>query len=239
LFQEIGREEIADCLLSGNSKISDTIANAARTYQEFLPEAATTSRRIALMFLTSNRANRICIYHHHVKTNKTQQDEEDARNKKFKITGMPYPRTVAKTKAGHDPGDQHPGQFHCGCPEEAVLWDFYFWKTMTATGEGGVVEGLTSAHRIEPRIRLFFTQRYTLDTTLTIDDIYSNGKKRAEVEERLVKTQIKRLKMRLKALGSDSESQGEQCSPTDISEKQMVWIGPSGGDKVHPFEDLD
>jgi hypothetical protein len=172
-----------------------------------LPETATTNREIALTCLTSNRKNKICIYHHHVKPNKN--DEDDDMNSKFKVTGMPYPRTVAKTQADHSPSGQQPGQFHCGCSEEMALWDFYFWKTMTAT-EGGVVEGLTSAHRIEPRIRLFFTQRYMMDTTLTIEDVYTHGKSPLEVERRLVETQISRLKMRLKRLGpNDSQEQGK------------------------------
>ena len=157
------------------------------------------------MALTTNRGNRICIYHHHVKVTKRQQDEEDEGSKKFKVTGMPYPRTITKTKGGHGRGSRQAGQFNCGCPEEAALWDFYFWKTMVVTNEDGIAEGLTSAQRIEPRMRLFFIQRYLSDTTLTLDDLYTHGKSPLEVEKRLVQTQIQRLKRRLHILNGKDE----------------------------------
>jgi hypothetical protein len=67
---------------------------------------------------------------------------------------------------------------------------------MTASNDAGVVEGLRG-QRIEPRMRLFFIDQYTKDTTLTLNDLYTHGKSADVVEKRLIKTQMRRLQLRL------------------------------------------
>jgi hypothetical protein len=163
------------------------------------------------MCLTTNRNNHICVYHHNIKAKK-QLDEDDATSKRFKVVGTPYPRTIARTKSRHSRASRITGRFNCGCPEEAVLWDFYLWKTMTVKNEDGIEEGLTSSQRIDPRMQLFFIERYSVDTTLTIDDLYMHGKSAEEVEKRLIRTQVKRLKRRLDVLTRKSKQGKSYCS---------------------------
>jgi hypothetical protein len=93
---EEGLADIAECLCDTTGSIRDSVSNAMRQHQDFLPEATTTSHDIALQCLTTNRNNRICIYHHHVKANKSEEES----SKKFKVSGIPYPHTITKTKRG-------------------------------------------------------------------------------------------------------------------------------------------
>jgi hypothetical protein len=91
---EEGLQDIAECLRGTTGLMRDSVTNATRQHQEFLPEAATTNRDIALKCLTTNQRNRICVYHHHVKANKSKEES----GKKFKVSGVPYPRTITKTE---------------------------------------------------------------------------------------------------------------------------------------------
>ena len=77
--------EIEDFLANQSLiRIDEKIARAVREHQEFLPEAASTNRRLALACLTTNRSNRVCIYHHKNKKGNIYDNSKDA---KFKVTG--------------------------------------------------------------------------------------------------------------------------------------------------------
>jgi len=170
-------------------------------HQEFLPEAATFNRRLALHCLTTNRRNRICLYHYFVKNGKIHDGSADS---KFKVTGTPYPRTV--NKKGKQEIPVATGYMHCGCSEDVALLDFYFWKTWKVMNEAGDEEGLRHQH-IEPRLRLFFSKCYEADAMLTVDDLYTGGSVAAE--KQCIKLQIRRLKERLAELEEEIPDGGK------------------------------
>jgi hypothetical protein len=192
---EIGRQEIKEFVRNPHSNsISDQVCNAIRQHQEFLPEAATTSRLLALDCLTTNRGNRTCVYHHNTKSGKVY---DGAEGSKFKVTGVTLARTFkVKGKKGTL---RQPGYFNCGCSEEVALLDFFFWKSWKVKNERGDEEGLGS-QRVDPRLRLFFAECFMKVTMLMVDDLYANGKAPADREKRCIEWQIRRLKTKLKSL---------------------------------------
>jgi len=198
-WQGIGNQQIDDFLANRNRTISDSITKAIRDHQDLLPRAATTTRELALHCLGTNRGNRWCVYHHVSKSGKIFDGSKDA---KFAITGVPLSRKLTPKK-----GEtlRRGGHLNCGCSEDMALLDFYFWKTWKVK-KGNVEEGLKN-QRIEPRLRLFFAENYTTDSTLTVDDLYTRGKPDNVAKKIRIRQQIKRLSKRLNALNkADGEA---------------------------------
>lgn len=99
------------------------------------------------------------------------------------------------------------GHLHCGCNEDVVLTDFYFWKTWVLTSDvtgTQVSEGMRD-DRLKPRHRAFVVKAFNDMTGLTIDDLYS--RKRSEKAHEIAKltTQINFLVEKLNALGGNPE----------------------------------
>jgi hypothetical protein len=111
----------------------------------------------------------------------------------------------------------------CGCPEEAALWDFYLWKTMTATNEDGIIEGLMT-QRIDPRMHLFIIGLYSRGTALTLDDLYTHNESAEVFEKRIIETQIRRLKHRLHLIVRPKKQGKYQCSPQPLQLMEVTAI---------------
>ncbi|KAF8508846.1 hypothetical protein JB92DRAFT_3120492 [Gautieria morchelliformis] len=100
------------------------IRQLACSIQRFLPEAALTSRVVLRAFLTMSHGNLLCPLHAKF-AKKCTVFEEGTRG--YWVTGMDRSgpsvnrtRTQAKTRVE--------GFCHCGCDEDAVLFEFAMWK---------------------------------------------------------------------------------------------------------------
>jgi hypothetical protein len=166
---EEGRKAIKLFLKDG-TPIPDSIRRDIRMCDELLPEAATTTRKLALHILTSNRDNLQCLYHSGGGKEYRLEGEEEGRP--HQVTSI-FAQAVKNEEKG-DGVQPEPGLMHCGCDIETALWDFFFFKTWTvSTRDKTHCEGMMNVTRFKPRDREFVVQGYTLATGLHIDDIYT------------------------------------------------------------------
>ena len=196
----------------GDTELHPVTRAAIRTHQSIAPTAATTFRSLALDILTTNRDNILCPYHQEM--DKRHQVWDGAPDAKYKINGVPMPRLVADTKkeARTKPSMERlkQGFLHCGCPTDAALWDFYFWKSLTLSAMVNGEEVTESVPRWTPRERAFILEIFRKYTFLTIDDLYSGNRAPDLHEEMMLVEQTKRIlnrvnKLRLKRGLRDSE----------------------------------
>jgi hypothetical protein len=85
------------------------------------------------------------------------------------LWGAAYGKAVVPTQNGF---------LHCGCDEQAALWEFFWFKTWTVTSTNPKIKGFNRMGRdandvLTARQRAFFSQAYSAGTLLKIDDIYS------------------------------------------------------------------
>jgi hypothetical protein len=143
-----------------------------RDAQEFLPLAATMSRKLALHILDTNRDNSICLFH---QVHRSSKASDGFANNKHILIGVPYPNIVTPTKEGQ----QAPVKDHlsCGCNIDVALLDFFWWKTwvLRSTRPGLVHSEGMGTEVIQTRVRAFFVQGFTKATGLTIDDLYQSN----------------------------------------------------------------
>jgi hypothetical protein len=160
-----------------------------------MPEAATTSRELALAVLETNRQNIVCCYHQRAKGDVVVDGEG-----KYALNGQPYPRKLRKTKAA-PPVTRPPGHLHCGCNEDDVLMDFYFWKTWSLTSElnGDKVTESMRDQLMPPRLRAFVVHAFKNSTGLSIKDLYSGKRSPENHEKRCLLKQIQYLIGKLNA----------------------------------------
>ncbi|KAG5633507.1 hypothetical protein H0H81_007238 [Sphagnurus paluster] len=78
------------------------------------PNAATTTRELALHILTSSHLNTKCLHHG------------------FDRRAKPSSTVIGNQS---DPATLAAGLLNCGCNEEDALWDFFFWKTTKGSGD--------------------------------------------------------------------------------------------------------
>ncbi|KAG6809445.1 hypothetical protein H0H92_000225 [Tricholoma furcatifolium] len=188
LVATAGRDAIRRWLRNPkHSTLDHRLRRLIREHQSFLPEMASQSRELALIILTTNCGNIICPYHHRWDKAGTVVDGKG----KYKINGVPYSRHVSKTKRQRV---QRPeGHLHCGCEEDAVLMDFYFWKTWEIkSATGSHVEGLGD-DMFKPRTRAFVTSQVTDLTGLVAEDFFKKGLSRREFEKKRVLIQLEYL----------------------------------------------
>jgi hypothetical protein len=143
-----------------------------REDQEFLPLAATMSRKLSLHILGTNRQNTICLFHQHHRYSKFR---DGFGNDKHVLIGVPHENSVASTKdAQQAPAEGH---LHCGCNADVALLDFFWWKTwvLRSTRPGLEYSEGMGDEVIQTRVRAFFAQAFTEATGLTIDDLYRSN----------------------------------------------------------------
>ncbi|KAG6827244.1 hypothetical protein H0H92_012654 [Tricholoma furcatifolium] len=188
LVANAGRDAIRRWLRDPkHSTLDHRLRRLIREHQPFLPEMASHSRELALLILTTNRGNVICPYHHRWDKAGAVVDGKG----KYKINGVPYSRHVSKTKRQRVKRPE--GHLHCGCEEDAVLMDFYFWKTWEITSANGSrVEGLGD-DMFKPRTRAFVTSQVTDLTGLVAEDFFRRGLPRREFEKKRVLVQLEYL----------------------------------------------
>ncbi|KAG6810085.1 hypothetical protein H0H92_013381 [Tricholoma furcatifolium] len=185
LYPERGRDAIEGWLEHpGKYRLDDTLRRLIRKYQTFIPEAAISSRQLALEILTTNRGNSRCVYHH--RTDKTSKIR-DGRGVKFQLYGVPEAPCFLwkKTSNTRKPAE---GYLRCGCSEEDALLDFAFWKTWILESKG-ITEGLGEGV-LSPRHRAFVLKNFRDYTGLKADDMYRGDLSDEEFERNQIKKQI-------------------------------------------------
>ena len=196
--------EVNDFIRSPHiSKLSVGTRSAIRTHQALAPAAATTFRGLALDVLTTNRGNVLCPYHQ-------EMDKRGATDSKYLVNGVPQPRMVADKKKTAKSAEHkkrlEEGFLHCGCPMDAALWDFFFWKSLTLTATINDQEVTEHVSRWTPRDRAFFLKIFEQYTFLKIDDLYTRNRSPDQHEERRVLIQLGRVLDRVNEL---REKRGE------------------------------
>ncbi|KAF8509584.1 hypothetical protein JB92DRAFT_2945839 [Gautieria morchelliformis] len=105
-------------------RIPAKIKQMACTIQGFLPEAALTSREVSRAFLTTRHGNLMCQLHGKFAKKRVNIPEG---SQGYWITGMDINgRSMGKTSKQAVPRGE--GFCHCGCDEDAVLFEFAMWK---------------------------------------------------------------------------------------------------------------
>jgi hypothetical protein len=146
--------------------------------------------------METNRGNRICPYHKTKDKAGHIHDAATTKQSRYRVTGTPYDRIVNVKK--DFTRTRRKGIFDCGCAEDDVLLDFYWWKTLTATSASSkITEGWRTQH-LDPRARLFMKEAWEDASRLTVDDIYTHGKGRWEYEAYRCQLQIQEFQECLK-----------------------------------------
>ncbi|KAG6821923.1 hypothetical protein H0H92_016109, partial [Tricholoma furcatifolium] len=95
-YQRAAQEALDEFVHRPNTTvINSTLRRLIRENQEFMPKAATTTRKLAIEVLSNNRTNIMCLYHHIHDRDGAGQDGTG----KYKLNGMPNPRLVNHSKA--------------------------------------------------------------------------------------------------------------------------------------------
>jgi hypothetical protein len=162
--------------LQKNERIDPGIRRMARLDPEFLPEAATTSRELALHFLTSKDGNVLCGYH--AFRNKAGYLRDGQGKPGMKVRGIPGRRKIGTS-------NQHPrphlaqGLASCGCTIQDILLEFALSKQISISGfvNGSQQTEMMSFHDyMEPRVRSFAFQAIRLMVPdLSLNDFYTHG----------------------------------------------------------------
>jgi hypothetical protein len=187
-----------------SSQLSIPTRSAIRTHQALAPTAATTCRSLALNVLTTNRRNVLCPYHQEV-------DKKGITDSKYLVNGVPLPRMIAETKKDANSPEHRKrledGFLHCGCPMDAVLWDFFFWKSLTLTATINDKEVTEHVSRWTPRDRAFILKIFEQYTFLKVNDLYTRNRSPEEHKERMALIQAQRA---LDCINQYREKRGER-----------------------------
>jgi hypothetical protein len=131
------------------------------------------TRKLALHCMTTKFGNIICPYHsYHDKTSSINDENPPNSNS---VTGVPWTRVAnSKSTSAENRVSQRPGILHCGCFEDDVLIDFWWWKNASLKSHStGVVEPWRR-DRLDTYERGFMVRWWSKWTGLTVNDIYSN-----------------------------------------------------------------
>ncbi|KAG6823601.1 hypothetical protein H0H92_009694 [Tricholoma furcatifolium] len=187
-YQRAAQEAFDEFLHRPKTTVIDsTLRRFIRDNQEFMPNAASRSRKLAIQLLTNNCTNVMCVYHHLHDRDGAGQDGTG----KYVLNGMPNPRHINQSKA--DGVEPEPGFCHCGCTEENALFDFFFWKTWELSAQeddGTVIRESLRDQVLTPRLRAFFIQAFKTWTGISVDDIYQGKMSKKEYRIKLYEKQM-------------------------------------------------
>lgn len=175
-----------------------------REIAEFCPEATIISRALVLHIMETTKRNLICPYHHfYDKRGKVYDHEpEDNSTSRHYVTGTPYCRQVNSGRGKKSAVKSRvSGYFHCGCIEDDVLLDFYWWKLGTITSPATNITEGWGVQYLDPRARSFMCEQWrTWTLAESIDTELYRERTRPDVAtvERLRRT-IQRFEEELEA----------------------------------------
>jgi hypothetical protein len=205
---EEATKQLREFLRDPRKEVSVSYRRLIREVAEFCPRAATTTRELALHCLENNQQNFICPYHAERDKHGNSNDESATAESPFQVTGTPYTREV--NVVCEDNVQRKPGHLHCGCPEDAVLFDFYLWKwTKITSTTTGVTEGWKT-QRLDPRARLFILTAWEQWTGLTVEHIFKGPQSDIEAEVERLTHQIEVFQVAL----ADAQEKLARIGPT-------------------------
>jgi len=194
--------------------LSSDLTEAIRSIPDFLPEAATTSEKLALASLTNTYNNVLCLYH--TKKDRRGGSVNGAADKAGHFFhGVPGIRMLAKSKARWT--KPQAGLLHCGCSKEDVLLDFYWYKTWSVTftaDDVEMTEGMGYEY-LHPWDRGFVIEYFKSITGLTISDLYCSSRISEKAHKiMVVKKSIEFLMKQLNELsGGDGDDNSYKVEP--------------------------
>lgn len=205
----IGRGRIAiQHYMNGEGPIPVKLRAYIREVSEFCPEASFISRDLALHCLTSRYHNTICLYHNvHDRSGKTNDTNPPNSHR---LTGVPWTRLLNKKKRvpPKERVVRELGILHCGCEEDDVLWDFFWWKTTVLISPTSGISEPWRFTRLEPRSRGFMVNFIRNLTLLNIDDIYSGVADENKTNVGILRT----IEERINPLRRKLEAELQRCS---------------------------
>lgn len=143
-----------------------------REIAELCPRVAGLTRALALHVMETVRHNWICPYHH--VRDKRGRINDVAPKRKYRVTGTPFKRSVNSGKGTRHLIGKPKGFFHCGCPDDHVLADFFWWKSSyIVSANTGEREGWLT-QRLDPRARglMFNVWQRTLRVKSIDEELY-------------------------------------------------------------------
>jgi hypothetical protein len=173
-----------------------------REIQEVCPEAANTTRQLALHCFETNRGNRICPYHGEKDKAGTLCDMTTTDESLHRVMGTPFERQVNNKRQGKT-SEKRKHILDCGCIEDEALLDFYWWKQITVISPSTNIEEGWKEQRLDPRARAFMKSEWEFISFLTVNDIYTNGQGQLVYEATRYARQIKSLQKSLETAKRD------------------------------------
>jgi hypothetical protein len=182
--------------LAEGKSIDPSIRRMARIDPTYLPEAASTSRKVAIHFLTSNDGNTQCGYH--AFKNKSTFVRDGWGKEGIQIRGVPGKKKVSagKKKSDETKKTVRPakGLGNCGCRLEDILLEFILSKRLKIRGMigGSKVEEMMMGTQDyqEPRDRSFtFEAIRGLAPCFTLNDFFKHDNTEATKEMKIAKKQ--------------------------------------------------
>ena len=194
-------EEALDDYMERNQPIPFDLRMWACHESSFMVELSTHSQELARMSLMTRPGNSICPYHTcHASKAYDNDIATDKRNPCYKVTGVPYMRTVVAKRSllvrpeGDDDDDyvdpndptnkpteeqqkqldrRHAGEImSCGCKFDDVLLDFFIWKSVNTKSPSTKAIDTWQDDLLEPRHRSFVTSALRIFGGLRIGDLY-------------------------------------------------------------------
>jgi hypothetical protein len=185
----------------------------ARVDPTYLPEAASTSRKVAVHFLTSSEGNLQCGYH--AFKNKSTCMRDGWGKEGTRLRGVPGKKKMWDAKKKADEADEekkldgtkkksqkglllHPAKDlrNCGCRTEDILLEFILFKHLKIRGmvDGSCVEEMMMGTQDyqEPRDRSFmFEAIRTLTPNFSLNNFFKHTNNEATQEVKIAKKQAR------------------------------------------------
>ncbi|KAF8456517.1 hypothetical protein JB92DRAFT_2839385 [Gautieria morchelliformis] len=127
-------------------------------------------------------------------------------------------RTQARSRAK--------GYCHCGCDEEAVLFEFAMWKRWQVfTGTSDDTKSQHESLRgqfMDPRMRLFVKAAYERDTGLSLDDWLAGASTQADAAWAHCQTVIDHYQRKLATLSGEPNTEFKDAVCTGVSHRHQT-----------------
>jgi hypothetical protein len=233
-----GRKAIKKFLEEGKS-IDTSVRRMARIDPTYLPEAATTSRTLAIHFLTSKDGNVQCGYHAY--KNKTTLARDGWGREGMKIRGVPGKRKISDQKKKTSLKPPAKGLGNCGCRIDDILLEFVLSKRLLIRGQ---VKGVMLSEMMmgtqdymEPRERSFAFEAIRSSTpSFSLNDFFKHGNTEYHKELKVAKKLVLRCVDALNDRYRIHAAPGEACKEYVLVSKESLL---ELTDKVKGLVDTD
>ncbi|KAF8532449.1 hypothetical protein JB92DRAFT_3221934 [Gautieria morchelliformis] len=177
----------------------------ACTIQAFLPEAVLMSCEVSRAFLTTRHGNLMCQLHGKF-AKKRVNIPEGSRG--HWITGMDINgRCMGKSSKQAIPRGE--GFCHCGCDEDAVLFEFAMWKRwrvlVPGDAPGAYLAESLRGQVMDPRMHIFVKAAYERDTGLGLSDWWAESQSQREAAHAWYEKAVRHFQEKLRNLDTTSD----------------------------------